>query len=120
MLNKESLDMNVVVSQKKTAVLKHANEKWLKNENEQKICKVTVCKPNLDLSWKLKFTLASKFEDRVHISLQVWSLGLKYTLASNLGAKVYFILQYTLATTYTYFNGKPRIVILIQNYQTEL
>ena len=49
-----------------------------------------------------KFTLASKFGDRVHISLQVWSLGLKYTLASNLGAKVYFILQYTLATTYTH------------------
>ena len=48
-----------------------------------------------------KFTLASKFGDRVDISPQVWSLGLKYTLASNLGAKVYFILQYTLATTYT-------------------
>ena len=48
-----------------------------------------------------QFTLASKFGDKVHISLQVWSLGLMYTLASNLGAKLYFILQYTLATTYT-------------------
>ncbi len=51
--------------------------------------------------FSLDYTLASKFGDRVHISLQVWSLGLKYTLATNLGAKVYFILQYTLATTYT-------------------
>ena len=40
--------------------------------------------------------------DRVHISLQVGSLGLKYTLASKLGDKVYFILQYTLAITYRY------------------
>ena len=48
-----------------------------------------------------QFTLASKFGDKVHISLQVWSLGLMYTLASNLGANVYISLQYTLATTYT-------------------
>ena len=61
-----------------------------------------------------KLTLASKFGDKVHISLQVWSLGIKYTLASNLGAKVYFILQYTLNTTYTYVRQMQNYLNLVE------
>ena len=38
--------------------------------------------------FSLDSTLAPKFETRVYSSLQVESLGLDYTLASNLGARV--------------------------------
>ena len=44
MSNNESLDMNIVISQKKIAVLKLANEKWQESRSEQKICKLTVCR----------------------------------------------------------------------------
>ena len=50
----------------------------------------------------LMYTLASKFGANVHISLKVWSLGLMYTLASKFGANVYISLQFTLATTYIF------------------
>ena len=42
----------------------------------------------LIMSFSLDSTLAPKFEARVYSSLQVESLGLDYTLASNLGARV--------------------------------
>ena len=34
--------MNIVISQKKIAVLKFANEKWQEYRSEQKICKLKV------------------------------------------------------------------------------
>ena len=63
-----------------------------------------------------KCTLASKFETKVYFSLKLQTLGLKYTLASNLGVKLYFILHYTLATTCTYiikFYFSPFIAVLL-------
>ena len=45
------------------------------------------------MSFSLDSTLAHKFEARVYSSLQVESLGLDYTLASNLGATQLIQLQ---------------------------